>query len=95
MVPYSVGAFGAVRGGVCVVADVAAYSASGTPNVMLLRAKGVRVATMALWLAEHPDRVIYGHADPALKDSDRADRATRSHARRSPPDELLAFLQAL
>src|SRR6478672_943777 len=68
-------------------------------NAMLLRANGVDIATIALWLGHETTQTthIYEHADPALKERAIARTAPlgakpgRYHA----PDELLAFLEAL
>ena len=68
-------------------------------NAMLLRAKDVDIATIALWLGHestHTTR-IYEHADPALKDKAIARTAPLGSkpGRYRPSDTLLAFLEAL
>ena len=68
-------------------------------NAMLLRAKGVDIATIALWLGHESTQTthIYEHADPALKEQAIA-RTTPLGAkpgRYRPPDTLLAFLESL
>jgi integrase/recombinase XerD len=68
-------------------------------NAMLLRAKGVDIATIALWLGHESTQTthIYEHADPALKEQAIA-RTTPLGAkpgRYRPPDALLAFLESL
>ncbi len=68
-------------------------------NAMLLRAKGVDIATIALWLDHESTQTthIYEHADPALKEQAIA-RTTPLGAkpgRYRPSDTLLAFLDAL
>jgi len=68
-------------------------------NAMLLRAKGVDIATIALWLGHETTQTthIYEHADPALKERAIARTATlgAKPGRYRPPDELLAFLEGL
>jgi integrase/recombinase XerD len=68
-------------------------------NAMLLRAKGVDIATIALWLGHETIQTthIYEHADPALKERAIARTATlgAKPGRYLPPDELLAFLEGL
>ena len=68
-------------------------------NAMLLRAKGVDIATIALWLGHETTQTthIYEHADPALKERAIARTAPlgAKPGRYRPPDELLAFLEAL
>jgi integrase/recombinase XerD len=68
-------------------------------NAMLLRAKGVDIATIALWLGHESTQTthIYEHADPALKEQAIA-RTTPlgvKPGRYRPPDALLAFLESL
>ena len=68
-------------------------------NAMLLRAKDVDIATIALWLGHESTKTthIYEHADPALKERAIARTAPlgASPGRYRPPDTLLAFLQEL
>lgn len=68
-------------------------------NAMLLRAKGVDIATIAIWLGHETTQTthIYEHADPALKERAIARTAPlgAKPGRYRPPDELLAFLEAL
>ena len=68
-------------------------------NAMLLRAKGVDIATIALWLGHESTQTthIYEHADPALKERAIARTAPlgAKPGRYRPPDELLAFLEGL
>lgn len=68
-------------------------------NAMLLRAKGVDIATIALWLGHETTQTthIYEHADPALKERAIARTAPlgAKPGRYHPPDELLAFLEEL
>lgn len=68
-------------------------------NAMLLRAKGVDLATIALWLGHENIQTtrIYEHADQALKEQAIARTAPlgAKPGRYRPPDELLAFLEAL
>jgi len=68
-------------------------------NAMLLRAKGVDIATIALWLGHETVQTthVYEHADPALKEQAIAKTAplgTRP-GRYQPTDQLLSFLQNL
>ena len=68
-------------------------------NAMLLRAKGVDIATIALWLGHESTQTthIYEHADPALKEqaiSRTAPLGTKP-GRYRPTDTLLAFLESL
>ena len=68
-------------------------------NAMLLRAKGVDIATIALWLGHESTQTthIYEHADPKLKEQAIA-RTTPlgvKPGRYRPTDTLLAFLEAL
>ena len=66
---------------------------------MLLRAKGVDIATIALWLGHESTQTthIYEHADPALKEQAIARTAPlgAKPGRYRPSDPLLAFLEAL
>jgi len=65
---------------------------------MLLRSKGVDIATIALWLGIRVTQTthIYEHADPALKEQAIARRPPRAKpGRYRPPDTLLAFLESL
>jgi integrase/recombinase XerD len=68
-------------------------------NAMLLRAKGVDIATIALWLGHESTQTthIYEHADPALKEQAIARTAPlgTKPGRYRPPDTLLAFLESL
>jgi integrase/recombinase XerD len=68
-------------------------------NAMLLRAKGIDIATIALWLGHETTQTthIYEHADPAVKERAIARTATlgAKPGRYRPPDELLAFLEGL
>ena len=68
-------------------------------NAMLLRAKGVDIATIALWLGHERTQTthIYEHADPALKEQAIARTAPlgAKPGRYQPSDALLAFLEAL
>ena len=68
-------------------------------NAMLLRAGGVDIATIALWLGhESIDTTrIYEHADPALKEQAIARLAPfgTKPGRYRPSDTLLAFLDGL
>jgi site-specific recombinase XerD len=68
-------------------------------NAMLLRAKGVDIATIALWLGHESTQTthIYEHADPALKEQAIARTAPlgAKPGRYQPPDALLAFLESL
>jgi integrase/recombinase XerD len=68
-------------------------------NAMLLRAGGVDIATIALWLGHESTKTthIYEHADPALKEraiSLIAPLGTKP-GRYHPSDPLLAFLDQL
>jgi integrase/recombinase XerD len=97
-----------------IVAKHAAAAAAGCPsltakrvtphvlrhtNAMLLRAKGVDIATIALWLGHESTQTthIYEHADPALKEQAIALTAPlgAKPGRYRPSDALLAFLEAL
>ncbi|MGP0103317.1 MAG: tyrosine-type recombinase/integrase [Solirubrobacteraceae bacterium] len=68
-------------------------------NAMLLRASGVDIATIALWLGHESIKTthIYEHADRALKERAIARTAPLGTppGKYRPPDTLLAFLQAL
>jgi integrase/recombinase XerD len=68
-------------------------------NAMLLRAKGVDIATIALWLGHESTQTthIYEHADPKLKEQAIARTAPlgAKPGRYRPSDELLAFLEGL
>jgi integrase/recombinase XerD len=68
-------------------------------NAMLLRANGVDVATIALWLGHESTQTthIYEHADPALKEQAIARTAPlgAKPGRYRPSDALLAFLEGL
>jgi len=68
-------------------------------NAMLLRAKGVDIATIALWLGHESTQTthIYEHADPALKEQAIARTAPlgAKPGRYRPSDVLLAFLDSL
>ena len=68
-------------------------------NAMLLRAKGVDIATIALWLGHESTQTthIYEHADPKLKEQAIARTAPLGvkPGRYRPSDALLAFLEAL
>ncbi|MGZ6590170.1 MAG: tyrosine-type recombinase/integrase [Solirubrobacteraceae bacterium] len=68
-------------------------------NAMLLRAKGVDIATIALWLGHESTQTthIYEHADPALKEQAIARTAPlgTKPGRYRPSDALLAFLDEL
>jgi len=68
-------------------------------NAMLLRAKDVDIATIALWLGHESTQTthIYEHADPALKERAIARTAPlgAKPGRYRPSDALLAFLESL
>jgi integrase/recombinase XerD len=68
-------------------------------NAMLLKANGVDIATIALWLGHESITTtqVYQHADPALKEAAIARIAPlgTKPGRYRPTDELLAFLEAL
>jgi site-specific recombinase XerD len=68
-------------------------------NAMLLRAKGVDIATIALWLGHESVQTtrIYEHADPQLKEQAIARTAPlgAKPGRYRPTDALLAFLDGL
>jgi len=68
-------------------------------NAMLLRAKDVDIATIALWLGHASTETthIYEHADPALKEKAIAKIAPlgAKPVRYQPSDNLLAFLENL
>jgi integrase/recombinase XerD len=66
---------------------------------MLLRAKDVDIATIALWLGHENIQTtrIYEHADPKLKEQAiaRTARLGAKPGRYRPSDALLAFLEGL
>ena len=66
---------------------------------MLLRSKGVDIATIALWLGHSSTQTthIYEQPDPALKEQAIARTAPlgAKPGRYRPPDTLLAFLESL
>lgn len=68
-------------------------------NAMLLRANGVDIATLALWLGHESTQTthIYEHADPALKEQAIARTAPlgTKPGRYRPSDTLIAFLESL
>ncbi|MCA1679458.1 MAG: site-specific integrase [Actinobacteria bacterium] len=68
-------------------------------NAMLLRSKGVDIATIALWLGHSSTQTthIYEHADPALKEQAiaRTPPLGAKPGRYRAPDALLAFLESL
>jgi site-specific recombinase XerD len=68
-------------------------------NAMLLRAKGVDIATIALWLGHESTQTthIYEHADPSIKEQAIARTAPlgTKPGRYRPSDALLAFLEQL
>ena len=68
-------------------------------NAMLLRAKGVDIATIGLWLGHESTQTthIYEHADPRLKEQAIARTAPlgTKPGRYRPSDTLLAFLEGL
>ena len=68
-------------------------------NAMLLRAKGVDIATIALWLGHETTQTthIYEHADPALKEQAIARTAPLGvkPGRYRTSDTLLVFLESL
>jgi integrase/recombinase XerD len=68
-------------------------------NAMLLRAKGVDIATIALWLGHESTQTthIYEHADPTLKEQaiGRIAPLGTKPGRYRPSDALLAFLEGL
>jgi site-specific recombinase XerD len=68
-------------------------------NAMLLRAKGIDIATIAMWLGHESTQTthIYEHADPALKEQaiGRTAPLGTKPGRYRPADALLAFLEAL
>ena len=68
-------------------------------NAMLLRAKGIDIATIALWLGHESTQTthIYEHADPKLKEQAIARTAPlgTKPGRYRPSDTLLAFLEGL
>jgi hypothetical protein len=65
-------------------------------NAMLLRAAGIDITTIALWLGHESIKTtyIYQHADPALKEQAIARLAPfgAKPGRYRPSDALLAFL---
>ena len=72
---------------------------SATPTRCCSRAKGVDIATIALWLGHESTQTthIYEHADPALKEQAIARTAPlgAKPGRYRPSDALLAFLESL
>jgi integrase/recombinase XerD len=68
-------------------------------KAMLLRAKGVDITTIALWLGHQSTQTthIYEHADPALKEQAIARTAPlgTKPGRYRPSDPVLAWLQTL
>jgi integrase/recombinase XerD len=66
---------------------------------VLLRARNVDIATIALWLGHESIKTTYTyqHADPALKEKAIARIAPlgAKPGRYRPPDALLAFLEGL
>jgi len=68
-------------------------------NAMLLRANGVDIATIALWLGHESAQTthIYEHADPRLKEQAIARTAPlgTKPGRYRPSDTLLTFLESL
>jgi integrase/recombinase XerD len=68
-------------------------------NAMLLRARNVDIATIALWLGHESIKTTYTyqHADPALKEKAIARIAPlgAKPGRYRPPDTLLAYLEGL
>lgn len=68
-------------------------------NAMLLRAKGVDIETLALWLGHENIETTrtYEHADPTVKEQAIARTAPLGTppGKYRPPDTLLAFLQSL
>lgn len=68
-------------------------------NAMLLKANGVDIATIALWLGHESITTtqIYQHADPALKEAAiaRLSPLGTKPGRYRPTDQLLAFLEGL
>jgi site-specific recombinase XerD len=68
-------------------------------NAMLLRASGVDIATIALWLGHETTQTthIYEHADPRLKEQAIARTAPlgTKPGRYRPSDTLLTFLESL
>jgi site-specific recombinase XerD len=68
-------------------------------NAMLLRANGVDIATIALWLGHETTQTthIYEHADPRLKEQAIARTAPlgTKPGRYRPSDTLLTFLESL
>jgi integrase/recombinase XerD len=69
-------------------------------NAMLLRARGIDIFTIALWLGQHESTKsteIYLHADNKLKQQaiERTTPTGTPPGRYKPPDTLLAFLDEL
>jgi integrase/recombinase XerD len=68
-------------------------------NTVLLRAKGVDIATIAVWLGHESTQTthIYEHAEPALKEQASARTAPlgAKPGTYRPSDALLAFLEGL
>ena len=102
---YTVGVIVAKHTATATTACSSLHSKRVTPhtlrhaNAMLLRAKGVDIATIALWLGHESTQTthIYEHADPALKEqaiSRTAPLGTKP-GRYRPSDTLLGFLEAL
>jgi integrase/recombinase XerD len=102
---YTVGAITTRHTGTAAASDPTLPAEHTTPhtlrhtNAMLLRAKGVDIATIALWLGHETTQTthIYEHADPALKERAIARTAPlgAKPGRYRPPDQLLAFLEEL
>ena len=102
---YTVGALVAKHAATAAVSCPSLKARRVTPhtlrhtNAMLLRAKGVDIATIALWLGHESTQTthIYEHADPALKEQAIARTAPlgAKPGRYRPPDALLAFLESL
>ena len=102
---YTVGALVAKHAATAAVSCPSLKARRVTPhtlrhtNAMLLRAKGVDITTIALWLGHESTQTthIYEHADPALKEQAIARTAPlgAKPGRYRPPDALLAFLESL
>ena len=102
---YTVGVIVAKHTATATTACSSLHSKRVTPhtlrhtNAMLLRAKGVDIATIALWLGHESTQTthIYEHADPALKEQAIARTAPlgTKPGRYRPSDALLAFLESL
>jgi integrase/recombinase XerD len=102
---YTVGALVARRAATAAASCPSLTAKRVTPhtlrhtNAMLLRAKGVDIATIALWLGHESTQTthIYEHADPAIKEQAIARTAPlgAKPGRYRPPDTLLAFLESL